>query len=68
MYDNADGSICFGILVNPPFKGNKAEVEVNKLKKNEPIFMWLLTTVITLIFYIILRTFNTKTLFLVQSQ
>lgn len=54
--------------LTPPFKGNKAEVEVNKLKKNEPIFMWLLTTVITLIFYIILRTFNTKTLFLVQSQ
>lgn len=68
MYDNADGSICFGILVNPPFKGNKAEVEVNKLKKNEPIFMWFLTIIITVIFYVILRAFNTKTLFLVQSQ
>lgn len=43
-----------------PFKGNKSEVEVNKLKKNEPIFMWLLAISITLIFYFILRTFNTK--------
>lgn len=43
-----------------PFKGNKAEVEVNKLKKNEPIFMWLLAISITLIFYFILKTFNTK--------
>ncbi len=60
MYDNADGSICFGILVSPPFKGDKAEVEVNKLKKNEPIIMWFLTIIITVIFYVILRAFNTK--------
>ena len=54
--------------LTPPFKGNKAEVEVNKLKKNEPIFMWFLTIIIIVIFYVILRAFNTKTLFLVQSQ
>ena len=43
-----------------PYKGNKAEVKVNKLKKNEPIFMWLITIIITIIFYFILKAFDTK--------
>lgn len=43
-----------------PYKGNKSEVKVNRLKKNEPIFMWLAAAVITLIFYFILKAFDTK--------
>lgn len=43
-----------------PYKGNKSEVKVNRLKKNEPIVMWLAAAVITLIFYFILKAFNTK--------
>lgn len=43
-----------------PYKGNKSEVEVNRLKKGEPVFMWIATAVITLIFYFILSAFHTK--------
>ncbi len=43
-----------------PYKGNKSEVKVNRLKKNEPLFMWLAAAVITLIFYFILKAFDTK--------
>lgn len=43
-----------------PYKGYKSEVKVNRLKKHEPIFMWILTALITLAFYFILSAFNTK--------
>lgn len=43
-----------------PYKGNKAEVKVNRLKKNEPILLTILTIIITIIFYFILKFFNTK--------
>lgn len=43
-----------------PYKGKKSEVKVNKLKKKEPIFMWLAAAVITLIFYFVLKAFDTK--------
>ncbi len=43
-----------------PYHGNKAEVKVNRLKKNEPIFLWLATAVVTLVFYFILKAFDTK--------
>ncbi len=43
-----------------PYKGKKSEVKVNKLKKKEPFFMWLAAAVITLIFYFILKAFDTK--------
>ncbi len=42
-----------------PYKGNKAEVKVNSLTSKENIFMWIITTVITIIFYFILEHFNT---------
>jgi len=45
-----------------PYKGNKSEVQVNRLKKNEPIFMWLAAAAITLVFYFILKAFDTKNL------
>ena len=42
-----------------PYKGNKAEVKVNSLTSRENIFMWIITTIITIIFYFILEHFNT---------
>lgn len=45
-----------------PYKGNKAQVEVNFLDKKEIVFMLMLTAAVTLIFYFILAFFNTANL------
>lgn len=45
-----------------PYNGNKAEVRVNTLKKQETVFMLLLTAVVTFGFYFILRYFHTANL------
>lgn len=45
-----------------PYKGNKAEVEVNRLKFGEIVFMLVLTALVTYIFYFILKFFNTANL------
>ncbi len=45
-----------------PYNGNKAEVKVNSLKRQETIFMSLLAAVITFGFYFILRYFHTANL------
>lgn len=42
-----------------PYKGNKKEVEVNKLKGSEIIFMLFLTLAVTFVFYFILKFFGT---------
>lgn len=42
-----------------PYKGNKAEVKVNKTGHVEQLFMWLATIVVTIVFYFILDYFNT---------
>lgn len=42
-----------------PFEKGKAEVKVNELSKKEIAFMFALTTVVTIIFYFILKHFNT---------
>ena len=47
-----------------PFHGNKAEVEINIIKKQEIIFMFLLTIIVTFIFYFILKYFHTTNLIL----
>ena len=47
-----------------PYKGNRAEVQVNRLKKAEILFMAVLTGVITFIFYYILAYFHTSNLLL----
>lgn len=47
-----------------PYNGNKAEVKVNSIKKQEVIFMLALTAVITFIFYFILKFFHTANLML----
>ena len=42
-----------------PFNGNRAEVKVNSISTKEAIFMWLITVLITTVFYFILKYFNT---------
>ena len=42
-----------------PYKGNRAEVAVNRIGKWESIFMYALTAVVTVVFYFILDHFNT---------
>ncbi len=42
-----------------PYNGNKSEVKINSLNKIEVAFMWLITIIITVIFYFILKAFNT---------
>ena len=45
-----------------PYNGNKSEVKVNRLKKAEIVFMMILTLIVTVIFYFILKFFNTANL------
>lgn len=45
-----------------PYKGNKAEVKVNHIGKKETVFMFILTAAVTVVFYFILRHFNTANL------
>lgn len=42
-----------------PYNGNKAEVKVNQINKKELTFMWILSIIVTVIFYYILNFFNT---------
>ncbi len=42
-----------------PYKGNKAEVQVNHISKKELILMLILSAAVTCVFYIILNLFNT---------
>lgn len=42
-----------------PYKGKKSEVAVNRIKRNEIIFMAVLTAAVTAVFYFILAYFNT---------
>ena len=42
-----------------PYKGNKAEVEVNTLSKREIVFMLALSIVVTTLFFLLLKSFDT---------
>ena len=42
-----------------PYNGNKAEVKVNCIGKKEQILMWILTLIVTVVFFYILDCFNT---------
>ena len=42
-----------------PYNGNKAEVKVNSISKKEQVLMWALTAIVTVVFFYILRYFNT---------
>lgn len=43
-----------------PYKENKAEVKVNSISKKEMVFMWIITALVTVIFYFILKHFHTE--------
>ena len=45
-----------------PYKGNRAQVTVNRISKKEVVFMFLLTIVVTVLFYFVLKYFNTANL------
>lgn len=45
-----------------PYEGNRSEVKVKQLRSNEILFMIVLTTVVTFIFYFILDHFHTANL------
>ena len=45
-----------------PFQGKKSEVAVNCISSGEVVFMWLLTVLITAVFYFVLAYFNTANL------
>lgn len=42
-----------------PYNGNKSEVKVNSISKKENIGMWIGTLLVTILFYFILKYFNT---------
>ena len=42
-----------------PFRDNKMEVQVNTISKTEQLLMWIITFIITIIFYFVLDYFNT---------
>ena len=42
-----------------PYKGNRSEVKVNSIGNAEQILMWLATAIVTVVFYFILKHFNT---------
>ena len=45
-----------------PYKGKKTEVTVNNISKKETVFMTFLAAIVTLVFYFILKYFNTANL------
>ena len=45
-----------------PYKGNKAEVKVNSIGKSEWLLLLLLTSLVTVVFYFILKHFHTANL------
>ena len=42
-----------------PYNGNKAEVKVNTISKTEHLLMWVMTAIVTVLFFFILRHFET---------
>ena len=48
--------------IRHPYKGNKSEVEVRKITLLDHIAMWSLTLIVTVVFYFILKYFNTANL------
>ncbi len=42
-----------------PFNGNRAQVKVNHIRKKEQLLMWVLTLIVTVVFYFILSHFHT---------
>ena len=45
-----------------PFNDNKSEVRVNKISRKETVLMFALACIVTIVFYFILKYFNTANL------
>ena len=45
-----------------PYKGNKAEVRVDKLNQKDVIIMWIYTVIVSVVFYFVLKYFNNANL------
>lgn len=45
-----------------PYEGKKSEVKVNHISKKESVWMWMITAVVTVLFYFILDYFHTANL------
>lgn len=45
-----------------PYNGNKSEVRVNRIGRKENIFMWIMAGIVTVLFYFILKWFDTANL------
>lgn len=48
--------------IRNPYNGNKSEVKVNSIRKKEIVLMCIITMVVTMIFYYVLKYFNTANL------
>ena len=48
--------------IRNPYKGNRAEVKVNRIKLPEVVFLCFLTALVTFIMYFVLKYFNTSNL------
>ena len=55
-------AIAFIAWLRNPYNGNHAEVKINQINAKEVIFMLMLSFVVTVIFYYILKYFNTANL------
>ncbi len=51
-----------------PYKGNKKEVKVNQIKGKEWALMFSLSVLVTIVFYFILKAFNTANLWVSTSS
>lgn len=61
-YLGMTGPMAFFALVawlRNPYNGNRAEVAVNRLSRREQVFMYVLTALVTAVFYFILAAFHT---------
>lgn len=47
------------VWLKNPYNGSRSEVTVNKLRRKESVLIFILTTVVTVAFYFILKAFNT---------
>ncbi len=66
-YLGMTGPMAFFALVSwlmNPYEGKKSQVAVNHISRKEAVFMFILTAVVTTVFYFILSYFNTSSILL----
>ena len=60
--DHAYGCVLSDHMAENPFNGNRSEVEIYHIKRHDIVLMSVLTAVVTIPFYFILKAFNTANL------